>query len=34
MYQNFGFEIVGTVPNALRYNDGTYVDEYIMVKFL
>ena len=34
MYQNFGFEIVGTIPNALRYSDGTCVDEYTMVKFL
>jgi ribosomal protein S18 acetylase RimI-like enzyme len=34
MYQNFGFEIVGTIPNALRYSDGTCVDEYAMVKFL
>ncbi len=34
MYQSFGFEIVGTIPNALRYMDGTYADEYNMVKFL
>jgi RimJ/RimL family protein N-acetyltransferase len=34
MYQSFGFEIVGTIPNALRYSDGTYADEYNMVKFL
>ncbi|NYB74656.1 GNAT family N-acetyltransferase [Sedimentibacter hydroxybenzoicus DSM 7310] len=34
MYQNFGFEIVGNIPNALRYSDGTYVDEYTMVKFI
>lgn len=34
MYQSFGFEIVGTIPNALRYADGTYADEYNMVKFL
>lgn len=32
MYKNFGFEIVGTIPNALRYTDGTYADEYKMVK--
>lgn len=32
MYQGFGFEIVGTMPNALKYADGTYGDEYIMVK--
>jgi len=34
MYQDFGFEIVGTIPNALRYKDGTFADEYTMVKFL
>lgn len=32
MYQDFGFEIVGTMPNALKYTDGTYGDEYIMIK--
>lgn len=32
MYQGFGFEIVGTIPNALKYADGTYGDEYIMIK--
>lgn len=31
MYKSFGFEIVGTMPRALRYYDGTYADEYIMV---
>ncbi|BCN30870.1 GNAT family N-acetyltransferase [Anaeromicropila herbilytica] len=34
MYQNYGFEIVGTIPNALRYLGGTYADEYKMVKYL
>ena len=34
MYKNFGFEIVGTMPNALKYTDGTYADEYKMVKNL
>lgn len=34
MYKNFGFEIVGTMPNALKYADGTYADEYKMVKRL
>lgn len=34
MYHNFGFEIIGTIPNALRYTDGTSVDEYNMVKIL
>lgn len=34
MYQCFGFEIIGTKENALRYQDGTYADEYLMVKKL
>ena len=34
MYQNFGFEIIGTRENALKYQDGTYADEYLMVKKL
>ena len=34
MYQRFGFEIIGTRKNALRYQDGTYADEYLMVKDL
>ena len=34
MYRGFGFEITGTVPRALCYPDGTYADEYKMVKFL
>ena len=34
MYQCFGFEIIGTKENALRYQDGTYADEYLMIKKL
>jgi ribosomal protein S18 acetylase RimI-like enzyme len=34
IYQGFGFKIVGTIPNALRYSDGRCVDEYNMIKFL
>jgi RimJ/RimL family protein N-acetyltransferase len=34
MYRDFGFEVVGTIPNALRYSDGSCVDEYNMIKFL
>lgn len=34
MYQSFGFEIVGTVPKALKYLDGSFADEYRMIKFL
>lgn len=34
MYQDFGFEITGIKENALRYHDGTYADEYFMMKKL
>jgi len=34
MYENFGFQVYGTHPNALKYPDGTYADEYYMVKKL
>lgn len=34
MYQNFGFEIIGTKEHALKYQDGTYADEYLMIKKL
>ena len=34
MYQSFGFEIIGTIENALKYQDNTYADEYLMVKKL
>ena len=32
MYRNFGFEITGTISKALHYQDGTYADEYTMIK--
>lgn len=34
MYKSFGFKIIGTIENALKYQDDTYVDEYLMVKEL
>lgn len=34
LYKSFGFEIVGVLPNALRYPDGSGADEYRMVKLL
>ena len=34
MYRNFGFEIIGTKERALKYPDGTYADEYLMLKML
>jgi len=33
-YQGFGFKVIGTREKALRYPDGTYADEYLMVKRL
>lgn len=32
MYRDFGFEITGTIKKALHYQDGTYADEFIMIK--
>lgn len=34
MYLGFGFEIIGTRENALRYPDGTFAGEYLMIKKL
>lgn len=34
LYESFGFEISGIFPRAMRYPDGSYADEYRMVKFL
>lgn len=34
MYKSFGFEICGTIPHALRYPDGSFADEYLMIKQL
>lgn len=34
MYKNFGFKVTGTLPNSLKYQDGTYADEYKMIKRL
>ncbi|HCX04807.1 MAG TPA: GNAT family N-acetyltransferase [Clostridiales bacterium] len=31
MYKNLGFEIHGTKKHALKYSNGTYVDEYFMI---
>lgn len=30
IYQNAGFEIVGTIPGGFRVKDGRYVDMYVM----
>ncbi len=31
MYKSFGFRVTGTVPKAMRYKDGTFADEKLMV---
>lgn len=31
MYENFGFKITGVIPKALRYSDGTFADEKLMI---
>lgn len=32
LYEKFGFEVTGKNPRALKYDDGSYRDEYVMVK--
>lgn len=32
LYQKMGFEICGTISNAMKYKDGSYADEYVMLK--
>ena len=32
LYKKMGFEICGMTPKAMKYKDGTYADEYKMVK--
>lgn len=34
LYERFGFEIYGTRGNALKFKDGTYSSEYLMMKRL
>lgn len=34
MYKSLGFEIQGTKKHALKYGDGTYADEYLMILFI
>lgn len=34
LYKAFGFEIFGTKKHSMKYSDGTYADEYMMIKFL
>ncbi|WFA08287.1 GNAT family N-acetyltransferase [Tissierella sp. Yu-01] len=34
MYNSIGFQIQGTKKHALKYGDGSYADEYLMILFL
>ncbi len=34
LYEQFGFKETGKNFRALKYDDGSYADEYIMVKIL
>lgn len=34
LYKNLGFEICGTKKHSLKYSDGSYADEYFMIKFI
>ncbi len=34
LYKKLGFEICGTLPNNMKYKDGSYADAYWMVKQL
>ncbi len=32
LYERFGFEVTGKTPRAMKYDDGSYRDEYAMTK--
>lgn len=32
LYEKMGFEICGTLPNSMKYKDGTYADGHWMMK--
>ena len=34
LYEKMGFRITGVKPDAIRMKDGTFVNEYMMVKQL
>jgi len=34
MYKSFGFQVHGTKKHAMKYEDGSYADEYFMILFL
>ena len=34
LYMKYGFKVYGTRPHGLKYPDGSYDDDYLMVKML
>ena len=34
LYVKYGFEVYGTRPHGMKYEDGTYANDYMMVKKL
>ena len=34
LYSKYGFQVYGTRPHGLKYPDGTYADDYLMIKQL
>ena len=34
LYEKLGFEKIATLPNNMKYSDGTYTDVHFMVKYL
>ncbi|MBO4338031.1 MAG: GNAT family N-acetyltransferase [Lachnospiraceae bacterium] len=34
LYEKMGFRITGIIPDAIRMKDGTFVNEYMMVKLM
>lgn len=34
LYKKLGFEVTGTMPHTMKYQDGTYADFLFMVKYL
>lgn len=32
LYEKLGFEVMRKMPKALKYDDGSYKDEYVMIK--
>lgn len=34
LYESLGFEIYGEQPHSMKYKDGTYADEFLMVNRL